>query len=213
MKENNDCTRGRRLTDVESLYFMLSDIPDYSEILDEVCKPFIKIEKEDCDNTMSESINEDINHVLGRKYNVEYLDGQGRCQTFNNTLTNIDNTYFWFESEQTGLALVKQDRVTFMYCTEPHVEKNKMNFNSYMKRDRINQIDEYFQIVKRNNSVGESLARTCKAFNLYYCDSLYKSMMNNIDTTENNFMRTYLKYINNLRQYKGKTFQDSEFLD
>lgn len=44
MKENNDCIRGRRLTNIESMYLMLSDIPDCSEIINEVCKPFI-IEK------------------------------------------------------------------------------------------------------------------------------------------------------------------------
>lgn len=67
---------------------------------------------------MSLSIREDVNGVLGRKYNVEYLDGRGRCCTFNNTLVNVDGTYFWFENKQDGLALVKQDRVTFMYCTD-----------------------------------------------------------------------------------------------
>lgn len=67
---------------------------------------------------MSLNIKEDTDLVLGRNYNVEYLDGRGRCQTFNNTLNNVDGTYFWFSSKQDGLALVRQDRITFMYCTD-----------------------------------------------------------------------------------------------
>jgi hypothetical protein len=63
-------------------------------------------------------LNEDTDSVLGRRYNIEYLDGRGKCCTFNNRLVNIDSTYFWFSSKEDGLALVRQDRVTFMYCTD-----------------------------------------------------------------------------------------------
>lgn len=41
MEENNDCIRGRRLTNIESMHLMLPDILDYSEVINEVCKPFI----------------------------------------------------------------------------------------------------------------------------------------------------------------------------
>ena len=47
MKENNDCIRGRRLTNAGSMHMMLPDIPDYSDILNEVCKPFIIIDKKE----------------------------------------------------------------------------------------------------------------------------------------------------------------------
>ena len=67
---------------------------------------------------MGLSIKEDVNKILGRKYNVEYEMANGRWATFNNTLVNADGIYFWFENEEDGLALVRQDRVTFMYCTD-----------------------------------------------------------------------------------------------
>jgi hypothetical protein len=63
-------------------------------------------------------IQEDKDKILGRKYNVEFLDGRGRPCTLNNTLVNVDNTYFWFSSKEDGLSIIKQDRVTFMYCTD-----------------------------------------------------------------------------------------------
>jgi len=47
MKENNDRIRGRRLTNIESMYLMLPDIPDYNEVINEVCKPFIVINKKE----------------------------------------------------------------------------------------------------------------------------------------------------------------------
>ena len=74
---------------------------------------------------MSLSIREDINKILGRKYNVEYEMANGRCATFNNTLVNVDGIYFWFENEEDGLALVRQDRVTFMYCTDRRQENER----------------------------------------------------------------------------------------
>jgi len=212
MKENNDCIRGRRLTDIESLYFMLPEIPDYSETINEVCKPFIEIKKENENKQMSLNIKEDENHVLGRKYNVEYLDGRDRCQTFNNTLINVDGTYFWFEDVENGLACVKQDRVTFMYCTDRlHRQENKIDFNSHMTRERIGKIDDCFKWRNKTFSIKESLIQTCRFFNLYYSHSLYEIIINDKDTTEDNFMRMYLKCINNLLQYKGKTFKNSDF--
>lgn len=63
-------------------------------------------------------IQEDKDKILGRKYNVEFLDGRSRPCTLNNTLDYVDNTYFWFSSKEDGLSIIKQDRVTFMYCTD-----------------------------------------------------------------------------------------------
>jgi hypothetical protein len=59
MKENEDCIRGRRLTNAESMHMMLPDIPDYSEVINEVCKPFV-VEKKG-----------------------EYIMGDGRTGVFN----------------------------------------------------------------------------------------------------------------------------------
>lgn len=67
---------------------------------------------------MSLNLKEDIDNILGRRYNVEYLTGNGKCATFNNKLENVDGTYFWFSSKEDGLSLVRQDRVTFMYSTD-----------------------------------------------------------------------------------------------
>ena len=40
-EENNDCIRGRRLTNAESMHLMLPDIPDYNDAIEEICKPFM----------------------------------------------------------------------------------------------------------------------------------------------------------------------------
>jgi len=159
---------------------------------------------------------EDTDKVLGRKYNVEYLDGRGRCQTFNNTLANIDGTYFWFSSEQDGLALVKQDRVTFMYCTDRPNRENDTNFNSHiskerMARERATKIDDYYNWCKKNFLLINAVIKTCRYFDLYYSRSLYETIFNNKDLTNHALMRMYLYDIDHLSQYKGKTFKDSEF--
>lgn len=67
---------------------------------------------------MSCNIKEDMDCVLGRRYNVEFEYGNGKLMTFNNVLTNVDGVYFWFSSKEDGLACIRQDRVTFMYCTD-----------------------------------------------------------------------------------------------
>ncbi len=36
--------------------------------------------------------------------------------TFNNTLENIDDKYYWFLSEENGLDVIKKDRVITMVC-------------------------------------------------------------------------------------------------
>ena len=71
---------------------------------------------------MSLNLTEDTNRILNRRYNVEYKMANGKWGTFNNILVNVDGDYFWFESEEDGLSLVLQDRVTFMYCTDRRQE-------------------------------------------------------------------------------------------
>ena len=67
---------------------------------------------------MNLAIIEDTDKVLGKRYNVEYEQGNGKTATFNNIFRNADGKYFWFSSEEDGLTCVRQDRVTFMYCTD-----------------------------------------------------------------------------------------------
>jgi len=157
-------------------------------------------------------LNEDLDLVLNRNYNVEYLDGRNKCNTFNNKLVNIDSTYFWFSSKEKGLALVRQDRITFMYCTDkPYSEEPIMGFNSYMTRERINKINDYFKWRNKTFSIKDSLIKTCRYFNLYYSHDLYNNILNNVNTTEDNFMKMYLRCIDNLLQYKDKNIKDSSF--
>lgn len=59
-------------------------------------------------------------HSYDRKYNVEYELGNGRLGTFSNILRNIDNKYFWFDSSEYGMDIIKQDRIVTMVC-----ERNK----------------------------------------------------------------------------------------
>jgi hypothetical protein len=75
---------------------------------------------------LSLNIKEDTNKVLCRRYNVEYLQGNGKTATFNNVLENVDGEYFWFSSKEDGLALVRQDRVTFMYCTDKMINNEEI---------------------------------------------------------------------------------------
>ena len=166
---------------------------------------------------MSLQLKTDPDKVIGRKYNIEYLDGRNKPCTFSNTLWNVDGTYFWFSSEENGMALVRQDRVTFMYCIDKPRQKendekvNNANLISHMTRERIGKIDDCFKWRNKTFSIEESLIQTCRFFDLYYSHSLYEIIINDQDTTENNFMRMYLKCINNLLQYKGRTFKDSDF--
>ena len=55
--------------------------------------------------------------VLGKSYNVEYELDNGKIITFNNTLENIDDKYYWFLSEENGLDVIKKDRVITMICS------------------------------------------------------------------------------------------------
>ena len=54
--------------------------------------------------------------TLDKSYNVEYELGNGKIMTFNNTLENIDDKYYWFLSEENGLDIIKKDRVITMIC-------------------------------------------------------------------------------------------------
>lgn len=56
--------------------------------------------------------------AIGKRYNVEYELGNERIQTFSNVLENADGKYFWFCSEQDGMAVIRQDRVITMVCVE-----------------------------------------------------------------------------------------------
>ena len=55
---------------------------------------------------MSLNLREDVNKILGRKYNVEYEMANGRCATFNNTLVNVDGIYFlvWKWRRRIGIS-------------------------------------------------------------------------------------------------------------
>lgn len=56
--------------------------------------------------------------ILNRKYNVEYKLENGKLETFNNVLVNIDHTHYWFLSEEHGLDIVKKDRIVTMVCID-----------------------------------------------------------------------------------------------
>lgn len=58
----------------------------------------------------------DKDGVLGKHYNVEYESGNGKTNTFSNTLVNVGNGYFCFSSKLDGLEVVRQDRIIAMTC-------------------------------------------------------------------------------------------------
>lgn len=60
--------------------------------------------------------------TLDKSYNVEYELGNGKIRTFNNTLVNIDDMYYWFLGEQ-GMDVIKKDRVITMVCEPKKFDK------------------------------------------------------------------------------------------
>ena len=59
---------------------------------------------------MSLNLKEDTDNILGRRYNVEYLTGNGKCATFNNKLEYIqqmDNNIKMFVSEDLTIRIFK----------------------------------------------------------------------------------------------------------
>jgi hypothetical protein len=69
-------------------------------------------------NPLKEVLSKNIDNIFNRHYNVEFKQSDGKYMTFNNILVGEDDTYFWFLSKENGLTLVRQDRVTFMYCAD-----------------------------------------------------------------------------------------------
>ena len=61
---------------------------------------------------------EDSEYIYDRNYNVEYELGNKRICTFNNTLKNVDDKYFWFFSQSEGVCIIRQDRIITMVCTD-----------------------------------------------------------------------------------------------
>jgi len=55
-------------------------------------------------------------YMLNRLYNVEYKLENETIETFSNILTNVDEKYFWFYSEEYGLDIIKQNRIETMVC-------------------------------------------------------------------------------------------------
>jgi len=78
---------------------------------------------------MSLNIKEDVENILGRKYNIEYKLNNDSIHTFSNVLTNVDGTYFWFSSLEDGLDIIRQDRVVTMICLERNKPLTKVNSN------------------------------------------------------------------------------------
>jgi hypothetical protein len=68
--------------------------------------------------------------TLGKSYNVEYELGNGKIMTFNNTLENIDDKYYWFLSEENGLDVIKKDRVITMVCGRGGVSHKEIQCRS-----------------------------------------------------------------------------------
>lgn len=55
-------------------------------------------------------------YIYGHKYNIEYELGNGSIHTFSNILTNVDGKYFWFDSPEGGMDIIRQDRIITMVC-------------------------------------------------------------------------------------------------
>ncbi len=62
------------------------------------------------------SVSKEREYIYGRKYNVEYELGNGRICTLSNILVNVDDKYFWFDSLEDGMDIIKQDRIVTMIC-------------------------------------------------------------------------------------------------
>ena len=85
---------------------------------------------------MSLSIKEDTEHILGRKYNVEYKVNNDSIHTFSNILTNVDGTYFWFSSLEDGLDIIHQDRIVTMICLDRNKKLNNMSKDALCHSNR-----------------------------------------------------------------------------
>jgi hypothetical protein len=91
--------------------------------------------------------------TLGKSYNVEYELGNGKTMTFNNTLENIDDKYYWFLSEESGLDVIKKDRVITMVC-----EPNRIN--------RVKKIKELHSKVKNKTYIEQRAEEIANKINL-----------------------------------------------
>lgn len=60
-------------------------------------------------------VNENCTYI-NRNYNVEYFLGNGKIQTFNANMVNIEDGYFYFEDEDNGLIMIRQDVIRTMTC-------------------------------------------------------------------------------------------------
>ena len=59
---------------------------------------------------------------IGTKYNIEYICGNGKHNTFSGILQNIDNESFWFEVDGC-ISKIKQEIIVWML---PIIEKYKI---------------------------------------------------------------------------------------
>jgi hypothetical protein len=71
------------------------------------------------------TIRQDTNHLLNRKYNVEYMLGNGKIMTFSNTLVHADGEYFCFESKENGLDIIRQDNLISITCLDRFTKSQK----------------------------------------------------------------------------------------
>jgi len=158
---------------------------------------------------MSLNLKTDPDMVIGRKYNVEFLDGRGRCCTFNNTLWNVDGTYFWISSEENGMALVRQDRVTLMYCTDKPIFddlEHKVN-----KKD-LSVIESYYLHNEhlRGMNHRDRMICTCNMFDLYFNNQVYDRVLTDVIFNNVSLVKKYMTVLK-LKQYCDKTYKDSVF--
>ena len=70
------------------------------------------------------SLKADKDHIFDRKYKICYYTDYTKFKTgiFENTLVNVDDTYFWFSSLEFGLTVIRQDMVVYMGCIGSEVK-------------------------------------------------------------------------------------------
>jgi len=85
---------------------------------------------------------------------------------------------------------------------------------------KLDEIQHKFEdFIIDGNSILDSVIKTCKHYNLYFCKPLYNCIceeLNVFKISEKQFLSTFMKhYIRslNLQQYRDKDFDDSNFVE
>lgn len=111
---------------------------------------------------------------------------------------------------------VNSDTTTGNNC--PHCGKGFNARNFYKTNSRLHSSNGYMHICKeclaeeyklyviKYHNCKQALQRLCMAYDIYYCDSIYESC---VDEDGNASIGKYLQKINSLNQHKNKTFENS----